>query len=153
MQLCVIGPAIPKVLFSGNNSPGRDLIGSQSYGKVAEPEVTFSGNNTPKRDLIGSSSFAEGHIAASLESTNKSTFKPVAIVASQNTDGKVDQSGIWDILLRGILGSGGVAGLVMIIIAVATSKEKLVACFSCKRSEPETSQQMTTINPDEQCNQ
>ena len=68
--------------------------------------------------------------------------------ASLNEGDKVDPSGIWDLVLRGVLGSGGTISLIATIITIAVNKDKLMACLGCKK-ETQTAQDMRIVNADE----
>ena len=153
LQLCVIvvAPAMAKVTvnFSGTNSAGGSQLGSQTNHADSQPtgnategdvEVNFSGNNTAGCHQLGSQTNYGVQPGAGCK------------VASANASAKVDPSGIWDLVLRGVLGSGGAIGLIGIVVAIATNKDKLVGCLCGRKNEAQANQTMTTVNVDEQSN-
>ena len=137
-QLCVTTLAMAKagkILISGNNTVDRGLNGVQfNYAGAIDHklalgdvdtgiDIEITGNND-----IGNGLNAVQHNEFGSEDNGGSHRKHADTVSPDGNE-KVD----WDLVLRGTLGSGGVVGLISIIIAIVTNKDKLAACLCGKK--------------------
>ena len=134
-QLCFAILAVAKagkIVISGNNKVGRNLNGVQ-YNYAGPINIPHQADNIPDIEITGNNDIGNGLNAVQHNEfgseDNGGSHRKHADTVSPDGNEKVD----WDLVLRGTLGSGGVVGLISIIIAIVTNKDKLAACLCGKK--------------------